>query len=129
MAINLSSPSRRRVGGGAVPNHDDIVERPVEEMKDALKEHDRQASPARIGFSEKVFVDNEGGPGHVIKVLSPARPSPSIHSTGVDICFHKLSLTATYVSKQMNRKTRRILKGKESHMSLPVSALLACALG
>jgi ABC-type lipoprotein export system ATPase subunit len=51
--------------------------------------------------------DPELGP----KVLSPQRAKSSVlQTTGVEIAFHQLSLTATYVSKNMKRKTRRILK-------------------
>lgn len=52
--------------------------------------------------------DAEQGP----PVLSPVRAQSTVMQTGgVEIAFHQLGLTATYVSKRMKRKTRRILKG------------------
>lgn len=54
--------------------------------------------------------DMELGPA--VKVLSPTRTQSAVLQTGgVEICFHELSLTATYMSKSFQRKTRKILKG------------------
>ena len=51
--------------------------------------------------------EGEGPP-----MLSPVRAQSTVIQTGgVEIAFHRLGLTATYVSKRMKRKTRRILKG------------------
>lgn len=62
------------------------------------------AAPGQASF------DMEVGPG--VKVLSPTRTQSTVmQTTGVEICFHQLSLTATYVSKNFQRKSRKILKG------------------
>ncbi len=61
------------------------------------------------GTSSTSPFDAEGqGP----PMLSPVRAQSTVMQTGgVEIAFHQLGLTATYVSKRMKRKTRRILKG------------------
>jgi energy-coupling factor transporter ATP-binding protein EcfA2 len=56
-------------------------------------------------------VDMEVDLGPNIKVLSPTRTQSTVmQTTGVEIIFHELSLTATYTSKNLARKTRKILK-------------------
>lgn len=64
---------------------------------------------AEHGASSTSPFDAEGqGP----PMLSPVRAQSTVMQTGgVEIAFHELGLTATYVSKRMKRKTRRILKG------------------
>lgn len=58
--------------------------------------------------STSPFDSEEQGP----PALSPIRAQSTVMQTGgVEIAFHQLGLTATYVSQRMKRKTRRILKG------------------
>lgn len=118
MAIDLQSPSRRRK---ASPDKAS-TSMPIEELKDA----DSERSPVRgIGFGEDLVIPSSS---HVIKVLSPTKPTSAsiLQSGGVNICFHKLSLTASYMSKRMKRKTRRILKGKVASSFHPSSRCTFC---
>jgi len=126
----MPSPRRRSPNKGASGSSTpkdvavDMVSTPLgaagldEEMKDQelLPEGLSSASSDKAvafsieqGTSSTSPFDSEGeGP----PMLSPVRAQSTVMQTGgVEIAFHQLGLTATYVSKRMKRKTRRILKG------------------
>lgn len=128
MPASVSSPTRRRVSPGRDKDAAAVavaVTVPEEELKagdeglakgasnasgqSRVAFFDAASSEASAGAASGAF-DMEGGPA--VKVLSPTRTQSAVMQTGgVEICFHELSLTATYMSKRFARKTRKILKG------------------
>ena len=122
-----TSPTRRRVSPGrgkeavavempAVDSHAD------EELKTGEGGLPKGASAAASEGGRSVAFFDAAAPGQgsfdmeavgpSVKVLSPTRTQSTVmQTTGVEICFHQLSLSATYVSKRFQRKTRKILKG------------------
>lgn len=127
----MSSPRRRSpkkgASGSSTPKDVavDMVSTPLgstatdpdEEMKDQelLPQGLSSASSDKVvaffteqGTSKSPFDAEDQGP----PMLSPVRAQSTVMQTGgVEIAFHQLGLTATYVSNRMKRKTRRILKG------------------
>jgi ABC-type glutathione transport system ATPase component len=128
----MPSPRRRSpkkgASGGSTPKDVsvDVVSTPLgstaaSDIQEEMKDQELQIKDLSSSPSDKAVVfgaehrapspspfDAEQGP----RVLTPLRAqSTVIQTSGVEIAFHQLGLTATYVSKRMKRKTRRILKG------------------
>ncbi len=131
---SASSPTRRRQSPGrAGASKDTAVEMPMmpgEELKtgddNGVPKGASSTSGRSVGFFDAAASEGQlasgaaGGPGSpvdmevgpAVKVLSPTRTASTVMQTsGVEICFHQLSLTAHYVSKNFTRKSRKILKG------------------
>lgn len=135
---SVSSPRRRSPKKGSAvgsPNANVAVDFPATPSTNADEEMKDQEllvkglSSASSGKSVNFFTGSQGSRsdlelGPAVKSISPTHTNSTIMQTsGVEICFHKLSLTATYAGKRLERKTRRILKGISGTVQKGVSTL------